>query len=152
ERGAFVVQGNEHAEQLQIRIRTRFYFLDRLQQIVCTFECEVRRLDRNQHVRSRDEGVHGDQAERRRCVDNDDVVMLSKRLETIFEPERRVEIAYELRLEFCQIDARRNDVQVLHRCLVNGFFHRRLAVHHQLVDRTLDRTWIKKRDGTVGLW
>src|SRR4026208_1406953 len=78
--------------------------------------------------------------------------MAPERLETIFEPEGRVEIADEFGLEFCEIDSRGNDVQVLHRRLINRILDRRLAVHHKLVNRSLDGARIQKRDGAVGLW
>src|SRR6185437_10336064 len=146
------MQRDEHAEQLEIRIRTRFDFLVRLQQIVRAFECEVRRLDRNQHVRSRDEGVDRDQTKRRRRVDHDHFVLLPERLETILQPERRVEIADELRLEFSEIDAGWNDVQVLDWSLVHRLFDRCLAVHHQFVNRPLDSARIQIRDRTIRLW
>ena len=45
--------------------------LDRLEQVVGALEREVRRLDRNQQVRRRDQRVDRQQAERRRAVDDD---------------------------------------------------------------------------------
>src|SRR3954470_9082565 len=42
ERGALVVHRDDDAEELQVRIRTRFDFLDRFEQIIRSFEREVR--------------------------------------------------------------------------------------------------------------
>jgi len=64
-------------------------------------------------MRRRDECVDRDETERRRCVNDDYVVLLPERLETILEPEWRVEITDEFRFEFSEIYASGNDVQVL---------------------------------------
>jgi len=50
-----------------------------------------------------------------------------------------------------QIDPRGNDRQVLDRSRVYRLFDRRLPIHHQLVDGSLDLRRIEKRDGAVGL-
>src|SRR3954463_3264378 len=112
ERGPLVVHGDDDAENLQARIRPGANLLDRLQQIVRALEREIRRLDRNEEVRRGDERVHGEQAERRRTVDDDIRVLRLDRLEAILQPEMRIELAHELRFELGEGNARRSYEQV----------------------------------------
>ena len=112
ERGPLVVHRDDHAEQLQVRIRARLDLLDRLEQIVRPFQREVRRLDGDENVRRRDQRVHGDHSERRRRVDEDVVVLLTGVLHLVLQPEWAVEIADQLRLELGERDARRSEPEV----------------------------------------
>src|SRR5215471_8131691 len=64
QRRPLVVERDDGAEQLQLRIRARADAIDGLEQVVGPLEREVARLDRNQQVCRRDERVHRDEAER----------------------------------------------------------------------------------------
>src|SRR4051812_37488539 len=74
QRGALVVQRDHGAQQLEVRIRAGADLLDRLEEVVRAFQREIARLHRDEKVRRRDERVDGDQAERGRGVDDDEVV------------------------------------------------------------------------------
>src|SRR2546423_9029532 len=100
----------------------------------------------------RDQRVDGNQAEGWWRVDHDHLVLLFQRLHSIFQTERRVEIANQFRFKFGQTDSRRHEIQILHRRFVNRKLISSLPVHHQLVSRASDAHRIEKRDRTVGLW
>ena len=102
-------------------------------------------------MRRCDQGIYRDQAQRRRGVDDDYLVLFLEWLHSILQTERSVEITHQLRFEFCQADARGNYVEVFVRGVVNGKFAIPLPVHHQLVRRAIDRHGIEKRNRAVGL-
>ena len=102
-------------------------------------------------MRRGDQRVDCDQAERRRSIDDDYLVLFLERLHSILQTERSVEITHQLRLEFCQTNARGNYVEVFVCRLVNGKLGISLPVHHQLIRRSIDRHGIEKRNRAVGL-
>jgi hypothetical protein len=111
QRGALVVQRHQHAEQFEIRIGTRFNF-----SIVSSRSSVPSSAKYDDWI-----GINTCDAATsaltviRPSVGGVSITMTSycflERLETIFQPERRVEIADQLRFEFREIDARRNDVR-----------------------------------------
>ena len=145
------MQGHQHTQYFQLWIRPRFHLLDRFQQVIRSFEREIGRLNRNQHVTGRDQRVYSYQAERRRRVDHDHFILLLQRLHSIFQTEWRVKIAHQFRFKFRQTDSRRHELQILHRRFVNRKLVSSLPVHHQLVSRASDAHRIQKRDRAVGL-
>src|SRR5204863_10101396 len=92
ERGAIVVHGDDDAEDFELGVRTLAHLFDSLEQIVGAFEREVRRLDWDQQVRRRDQRVDGQQAERRRAVDDDVLELPVQGRELVLQPEWRVEL------------------------------------------------------------
>src|SRR5688500_13671118 len=103
-RGPLVMHRNDDAEYLERRIRPLAHFLDRLQQVVGALEREIRRLNRDQQMRRRNERVDRQQAEGRRTVDHDVWVQLPHWLELVLQAEVRIDLTDELRLELCQRD------------------------------------------------
>ena len=61
-------------------------------------------------------------------------ILLADRLELVLQPEVRVDLADELRLELGQRDARRRDRQVRHRRRHDDVGH----LHGRLGDRVVD--------------
>ena len=97
-------------------IRTLSDLLDRLEQIVCSFEREVGRLNRNQQVRRGHQGVDRQQPESRRTVDDDvSVLALPQLVDLVLQSEVRVQLSHQSRLELGEADPRRGDEQVLKR-------------------------------------
>src|SRR5262245_55552676 len=64
EQGPLVVERDQGAQDLELGVRALLDLVDRLEEVVRAFEREVARLDRDQHVGRRHEGVDGDDAER----------------------------------------------------------------------------------------
>src|SRR5205085_5356324 len=115
ERGPAVVERHDYADDLEVRVRPLLDLLDRLEQVLRPFEREIGGLDRYDQVRGGDERVDRDEAERRRRVDDDEVVVRPQRIEPILEAKRSVELSDELRLELCERDTRGQDGEVLDR-------------------------------------
>src|SRR5882672_3489378 len=68
---SFVVKGDDNSEELEPGIRTCSDLFVGLEKVVGAFQGKVRRLNRNEEMRCRDQRVHGQDAERRRGVDHD---------------------------------------------------------------------------------
>ena len=109
-----VVERDDDAEDLEVRVGAALDLLDRLEQVVRSLEREVRRLDRDEDVGRRDEGVDGDHAQRRGRVDEDRVVGGRRSvpvLQLVLEPEEPVDLPDQLRLDLRDGDPRRGDVR-----------------------------------------
>src|SRR5581483_7978419 len=63
ERCSLVVKGDDRPEQLELRIGPGPDLVDGLQEIIGAFKGKVAGLHRDQEVRRRNQGIHGDEAE-----------------------------------------------------------------------------------------
>ena len=120
-----------HAEHFELRIGPRANPLVGLEQIVRALDREVRGLNRHEQVRRGHHGVHGENAQRRRRVDNDVVVVLQDRRNRVLELERRVKLPGKLLLELGQRQPRRRHGEhgVLGRLDDAGHFGAVIAEH-----------------------
>ena len=73
-RRAHVGDVHQHAEELEVRVVVLARLLDHLERAVDALEREVLRLGGDQRPVGGDQPVDGQQAERRRAVDQDHVV------------------------------------------------------------------------------
>ena len=83
--------------------------LDRLEKIVGSFQREVARLDRDQDVRCGHHGIDRDDAQRRGCVDDDELVASPNPLDLVLEPVIAIQLPQQLGLDLGQGDRRRGD-------------------------------------------
>ena len=147
---ALVVQRDHRAQQLEVGIGPRPDLFDRLQEVVGALEREVARLDRDQQVGGRDQRVDGDETERGRRVDHDELVSIGHEVEAILQPEVRVDLADELRLELGQGDPRRRHVEVGDGRRRDHVAERR-AVGEHVEHRFRKRAHVEVADRRIGL-
>ena len=96
--------------------------------------------------------VHGENAQRRRRINDDVVVILQQRGERVFELERRVELAGELLLDFGQSQRARaptNNMGSLVGLTIDG--HVGVVIAENVKHGGLHVGGIEKSDGGVGL-
>ena len=89
--------------------------------------------------------------ERRRAVDDDVLVLAVERLDLVLEPEVRVELPHQARLELRQPDARRRDEQVRHRRRLDDVGERAARFGDRVVGAARDRREVEKRNAAVRL-
>ena len=89
--------------------------LDRLHELRETLERVVLRLHRHEDAVGRGERVHGERPERRRAVEEDEVVLLAARRERLGEVALAVVAARELDDRAGKVGLRRDEVEVLER-------------------------------------
>ena len=83
---------------LERRVEVRLHQLDVAQQLAETLEGVVLALDRDEHLVGGGQAVDGEQAERRRAVDEDEVVVAAHGLERPPQLELPAERGHELDL------------------------------------------------------
>jgi hypothetical protein len=120
--------------------------LDRLEQVIRPLQREIRRLDRDQEVRRGDERIDRQEPECRRCVDDDVLEVVNDALESILQPEVAVDVPQEFALELGQVDAGRDDREVLVARLADGVLDRLVLLYQDLVDRRLDLLRVEERE------
>src|SRR2546423_8444063 len=97
-------------------------------------------------MRRGDQSVYRYQTQRGRRVDECDVILVVQALQPVFEPERGVEIADQLRLQLREIYSRRDNIQAIYRRSVNAVGKILLHVHHHLVSGAANLLWFEERD------
>ncbi len=85
-----------------------------------SLECVVLALDRDEDLAGRGKGVHGDQSERGRAVDEDVVEVVDDRLDRPPQFEFPAEGRHELDLRTRQCDGGRSNEEVLQRCRLDA--------------------------------
>jgi hypothetical protein len=81
-----VVHGEDDPTDPELRVQVGADQLDVAKQLSQAFERVVLALDRDQELVGRGEGVHGEQPERRRTVNEDRVVLVVDRFERTAKP------------------------------------------------------------------
>jgi hypothetical protein len=113
---AQVVPRVHHGEQdpfdAQRRIEIAAHAIERLEQAREPLERVVLALERDQHAVRRRQGVEGEQPERRRAVDQHEVVVVTRIGEGHLEAALAVGGAHELDLGAHEVDPGRDHVQV----------------------------------------
>ena len=103
----------EHdAEPAQLGVQSVARELDDLERLLDALQREVLRLGRQQRVVGGDERVDGQQAERRRAVQEDQVIALAQRLERAPERQLAAHLAGEHELGLGEREVRGDDVVV----------------------------------------
>ena len=120
-----------------VGFRLRLHQVDVAQQLAEPLQRVVLALDRHQHLAGGVQAVDGEQAERRRAVDEDVVVVVEHRLDGPAQPVLPAERRHQLDLGAGQVEAGRGDEQVLHRRRLDAVLERHL-VHDDVVHRGLE--------------
>ena len=107
-------------------------------------------LDRHDHVVGRGQAVHGQQPERRRAVDEHEVVLVADRVERPLELELAAERGHQLDLGAGEVEGRRDHEQVLEAGRLDAV-ERRRVVHEDVVDRALDVAGVDARARSMAL-
>ena len=116
------------------------------EQLAETLERVVLALDRHDHVVGRGEPVHREQAERRRAVDEHDVVLGADEVERPLELELAAERGHELDLGAGEVDGRGEHEEVLEARRLDAV-ERGHVVHEHVVDRALDVAGVDAEPG-----
>ncbi len=138
ELGAPVVHRQQDRRDMQRGVEVRPHEVDVAQQLAEPFQRVVLALDRDEHLIGRDEGVHREQAERRRAVDEDVVdVQLVERLfrQRLPHPVLPGDHADELDLGAGQVDRGRDAQQVRRRRAYRSRLGQPDLPEQHLVDR-----------------
>ena len=107
--GAHVGDVEHDAEPLEVRVEAVAGQLDHLERLLDPLEREVLRLGRQQRVVGRDERVDGQQPERRRAVDQDQVVVAAHLAQRPLERQLAAHLAAEHQLGLGQAEVGRDD-------------------------------------------
>ena len=137
EPGPGVVHREHDAADVERRVEVRLHQRDVAQQLTETLERVVLALDRDDHVVGRGQAVDGQQPERRRAVDEGEVVVVAHRVERPLELQLAGERRDQLDLGAGEVDGRRDDEEVLHARRLDAVSSGRV-VHDHVVDRALD--------------
>lgn len=128
------------------------HFLDRLADLDSAVQLECARCNRHQHLVGSGEGVDRDPGEDGRAVDDDLVVGVSDRIQTLLQACLTVVSSRgQLDVRFRQQDVGRDKIQARDRCPMDG---ERLALENGDVDRliALEGGVVRGEDtGGVGL-
>jgi hypothetical protein len=130
---ARVVHGAHEAFDFERGIEAHAHGLDRVEQVGQAFESEVFALHGNEHAVRGGERVNGEQAERRRTVDEHGVVAVAEFGEVILEARFARQRVHELDLGGGEVGAAGQQVEA-------GF---------RLDDRVLDRRFIEQHVAAV---
>jgi hypothetical protein len=137
----------QNAFDLELGIRTRFDLLDRTDQCSQAFECVVLALHRNQHAVRCDERVHCQHVERRRTVDEHDIVVIANLFQRIAQARLTAGLAHQLDFSGDEILIRRHQFEI---CVIERHHSRcsiaiaeqhlgRRALHRAFVDTATHR-------------
>src|SRR5258708_4591640 len=110
ERVSRVVHSAQQAGDLELGIQVRAYALDRTDQIGEALKRVVLALHRDQYMLRRSQRIHREQAERRRTIDQDEVVVARDALERGLEPRLARLQADQLDFGACELPVRWQEV------------------------------------------
>ena len=102
-------------------------------------------------MRRRDQRVHCDHAERRRRIDEDVVVLARRVFDFVFEPERAVELADQLRFQLGQRDFRWSEKKISDARRNDDVSERQLFADQHIEHRSGDRSRIDEAHGGIRL-
>ena len=105
---------DEHAEDLQLGIETLAHQGDGVEELGEPLEGVVLGLYRDEHLARRHEGVHGENAERRRAVDEDELVVVELSVEGLSEDDVAAVDVDQLGHGAGEVGARRDEVEPGH--------------------------------------
>ena len=118
---AHLLEGQKRIKRFAItfhdRIHVGFDLVNGFKKVVCALEGEVRRLNRDQEVGSRDHGRDGDQAQGRRRIDNDILELPCQCVQGVSQPEMGIQLARQGLLKLGHGDRGRCELQGLERRL-----------------------------------
>ena len=129
--GAHVGEVEQHAQQRQIRVEAVARQLDDLHRLLDALQREVLRLGGDQRMVGGDERVDRQQAQRRRAVDQDHVVVVAEPRQRASQRQLAAHLAAEHQLRLGEAEVGGDDV------LVDRLGGRRAAGEH-VGDRRLD--------------
>ena len=146
ELGAGVVHHAHDRADLELRVQVAPDEVDVAQQLAESFERVVLALDRDEHLLGRAEPVDGEQAERRRAVDEDVVVVVEHGVDRPPQPGLPAERRDQLDLGAGEVEAGRGDEQALDVGRLDAVLQRHL-VHQHVVHRGLQAAVLDAQPG-----
>ena len=130
-----LVNGRQHARHPQARVQLGAHAVHAALQLLHPLHPEVLALERDDHVVRGHEGVDGDQAERRRAVDQDVVVAAEDRLQLLFQDPLAADLVEELGLGARELDVGGQVVEPGHRVLEHNIGDVHVCRDEQVVHR-----------------
>src|SRR6478609_6531381 len=137
--GPTVVERRQQAENLEVLVELQANRVDDLDEVVEALHRVELGLHRDDHVRRRDQAVHGQQAEVRRAVDEDVVVRVDDVTHRLAQDRLAAKRREQLALGARKIDVRRRDVDARGLRREDHLAKRRASVGEHVCHRSLDR-------------
>src|SRR5699024_4746158 len=131
---AAVEHGHQDAQDLELEVVTVAHLLDRVHQQREAAQGEVLGLHRDHHGIRAGERADGEQAERRRAVEDDEVVILHHRAQGSNERLFAADLVDELDLRGGEVDIRGHQVEVLDAAGQDGVENGGGIVDEEVVD------------------
>src|SRR5207253_2963747 len=143
---------HKDASDLELRVEVRAHELVRVEEVPEALEREVFALSRDQHLGGGGQGVEGEQPERGRAVDDDQLYAFRRRGQRLAETRFALAHRSERDLGPGQVDLGRNQLQPWHAGRHRCFRNCALAGEQVIYGQPCTRRVEAEPRGGVGLW
>ena len=150
--GAAVKKRQNHLPHGEVRVQPLAHPVNNGKELGDSFEGVILALQRNQHLIGGGQGIDRNQAQRRRRVNKDIVVLVGDLGERAFQAVFAFQNPVEFHFRARQIDSRRNQVQITERCLDAGIGDGLIMDEDGVDVRTHRATVNTEAAGRVPLW